>query len=104
MVGKLERIARHDPHPRAPGGDDCGERDHVVLDDHVRLDLVEDLAQAVVDVFRAVDQRLPRRLDELPELLDRRLPEDRSRLADEVLPELTRLLLAFRRPGMAGRR
>ena len=50
--------------------------DDVVLDDHVGLELVEDLAQAVVDVARAVDQRLPGRLDEPRELLDRRLAED----------------------------
>ena len=61
------------------------------------LHLVEDLAQAVVDVPRAVAQRAPRRLDELRQLLDRRLAEDGRRVADEVLPELARLLLLLRR-------
>ncbi len=76
---------------------DRGEAHDVVLDDRVRLDLVEDLAQPVVDVARPVAERTPRGLDELRELLDRRLAEDGSGFADEVLPELARLLLDLRR-------
>src|SRR6187431_114641 len=72
---------------------DRWEADDIVLDDHVRVDLVEDLAEAIVDVPRAVAQCAPGRLDELRQLLDRRLPEDRRRVPDEVLPELARLLL-----------
>ena len=41
-----------------------------------------------VDVLRAVDERLPGRRDELAQLLERRLAEDRRRVADEVDPEL----------------
>ena len=81
---------------RAHGRPECvdrGKADDVVLDDHVGLDLVEDLAQPVVDVARAVAERTPGRLDELGELLDGGLAEDRRRLADEVLPELPGLLL-----------
>jgi ribosomal 50S subunit-associated protein YjgA (DUF615 family) len=81
---------------RAHGRPECVDRreaDDVVLDDHVRLDLVEDLAEPVVDVARAVAERAPGRLDELRELLDRRLAKTGRRLADEVLPELARLLL-----------
>ena len=72
---------------------DRREADDVVLDDHVRPNLVEDLAQPVVDVARAVAERAPGRLDELRELLDRGFAEDGRGLADEVLPELARLLL-----------
>src|SRR5258707_3870753 len=39
-------------------------------------------------MFRPVDERLERRCDELAELLDRRLPEHRRGIADEVDPEL----------------
>ena len=82
-----------------PDALDRGKADDVVLDDHVGLDLVEDLAQPVVDVARAVAERTPGRLDELGELLDGGLAEDRRRLADEVLPELPRLLVDLgRRP------
>jgi hypothetical protein len=44
---------------------DRREADDVVLDDRVRLDLVEDLAEPVVDVARSVAKRAPGRLDEL---------------------------------------
>ena len=71
---------------------DRREADDVVLDDERGLQLVEDLPQAVVDVGGAVAQGTERRLDERLELLDRRRPKDRRRLADEVLPELTRCL------------
>ena len=65
----------------------------------VGLDFFEDLAQPVVDVARAVAERTPGRFDELGELLDGGLAEDRRRLADEVLPELPRLLVDLgRRP------
>ena len=78
---------------------DRGEADDVVLHDDVGLDLVEDLAQPVVHVARAIAERTPGRLDELGELLDGGLAEDRRRLADEVLPELAGLLLDLgRRP------
>ncbi len=93
----LERVARDDARPGPPGVVDRREAHDVVLHDHVGLDLVEDLAQPIVDVARAVAQRPPGRLDELRELLDRRLAEDRRGVADEVLPELARLLLDLRR-------
>ena len=89
----LERVAGDDACPRTSRGVDRGEADDVVLHDHVGLDLVEDLAQPVVHVSRAIAERTPGRLDELGELLDGGLAEDRRRLADEVLPELAGLLL-----------
>src|SRR6185295_17429307 len=58
-------------------------------------ELVDDLAQPTVDVLRAVDQGLPRRLDELAQLLDRRLAEDRRGVPDEVDPELAGGLLGL---------
>ena len=81
---------------RAHGRPDAwiaGKQTTLSSHDHVGLDLVEDLAQPVVDVARAVAERAPGRLDELRELLDGGLAEDRRRLADEVLPELSGLLL-----------
>ena len=51
-------------------------------------ELVEDLGQPRMDVLRAVDEGLERRRDELAELLDGRLAEDRRGVADEVDPEL----------------
>src|SRR5581483_6555039 len=77
------------------------ERHYVVLHDRVGPEIVEDLAEAFVRVGRAVDQRLPRRLEERLELLDRRLAELGGRVADEVLPELARVLLDLGRGGEA---
>ena len=48
--------------------------------------------QALVDVAGAVAERLEGRRDEALELLDRRLAEDGRGVADEVLPELARVL------------
>ena len=87
-VGHLERIAGDDAHPAAAARGERREGDDVVLDDHVGLELVDDLEQPVVHVARAVAERLERRRDELAELLDRRLAEDRRRVVDEVDPEL----------------
>ena len=53
----------------------AGNADHVVLDDHVRCELLEDLGETLVDVARAVDERLPGRCDEPLELLERALAE-----------------------------
>ena len=64
-------------------------------------DPVEDLAQLRLAVHRAVDQRLPGRLDERLELLDRGLAELRRGVADEVLPELPGVLA---RPRPSARR
>ena len=89
----LEWVARDDARPRPPGVVDRREADDVVLHDHVRLHVVEDLAQPLVHVARAVAEGTPGRLDELRELLDRGLAEDGRRIADEVLPELAGLLL-----------
>ena len=82
---------------RPPARGERRERDDVVLDDHVGRELVDDLEQPPVDVARAVAERLERRRDELAELLDRRLAEDRRRVADEVDPELPGRLLLLRR-------
>jgi hypothetical protein len=84
----LERIARHDPDERHTGGHQSREAVDVVLDHDVGPRTVDDLAQLRLAVLGAVDQGLPRRLDERPELLDRGLAELRRRVADEVDPEL----------------
>ena len=98
LVLHLARVARHDPRPRSAARGDRGERHHVVLDDRVGFELVEDLGQTIVGIHRAVDQRLPRRLQERLELHDGRLAELGRGLADEVLPELSGNL------GLLGRR
>ena len=92
-VAHLERIARHDPHPRPAAGRQRGEAGHVVLADHVGPKLGDDLLEARVHVPGAVDQRLPRRLDEAGQLLDRGCAKHGRGIADEVLPELPRRLL-----------
>ena len=96
-VGHLEWVAGDDAHPAAATGGERRERDDVVLDDHVGVELVDDLEQAPVHVARAVAERLERRCDELAELLDRGLAEDRGRVVDEVDPELPGHLLLLRR-------
>ena len=87
-VADLRRVARDDARPPPAARRQRCEADDVVLDDHVRLELTDDLVQPVVDELRAVDECLERRRDEARELLDRRLPEHRRGVADEVLPEL----------------
>jgi hypothetical protein len=91
-VLQLERVARDDPHPRATARRDRGETYDVVLHDDVRRHLVEDLRKSIVDVSGTVHERLPSRPDELAQLVECALAEDRRRVADEVLPELARLL------------
>jgi hypothetical protein len=54
-VRKLQRIAGDDPHPGHAGGQHGRKGDDVVLDDDVRLDLGEDLTQALFDVDRTRD-------------------------------------------------
>ena len=79
----------------------AGNAHDVVLDDHVRVELVEDLAQPR-------RRRSGRRrcsacqvgAMKLAELLERALAEDRRGVADEVLPELAR---APRAPRAAAR-
>ncbi len=97
-VGDLGGVAADDADPGAARRRERREPDDVVLHDDVRPDLVEDLPEPVVHVPRPVDERLPRRLDEAAELVDRRRPEDRRGVADEVLPELAGGLLDLR-PG-----
>ena len=92
----LEGVTGDDSRPWPAGVLDRRKADDVVLHDHVRVELVEDLTQAVVDVTCAVAERAPGRLDELRELLDSRLAEYGGGVADEVLPELTWLLLGLR--------
>jgi hypothetical protein len=89
----LQRVARHDPHEGTLGGHQGGERDHVVLDEHVGPVPRDDLAQLWLAVLRAIDQRLVRRLHECRQLLAGGLGELRCRLVDEVDPELTGRLL-----------
>ena len=90
----LERIARHDANEWLPGRHERRETDDVVLDDDVRPLPLDDLAELRLAVARAVDERLPGRLHECRELLDRRLAELGRRVADEVLPELAGVLRA----------
>ena len=92
-IPELQWVAGDDAHPGPAAGRDRGKRADVVLDDRVRLQLVEDLDQTIVDVARAVEERLPGGRHELLELLEGRLPEHGRRVADEVLPELAGLLL-----------
>ena len=99
----LEWVARDDSHPWPAARRDRGEADDVVLDHDVRRDLRQDLGQPVVDVARSVHERLPGRRDELAELLESALAEDGRRVADEVLPELARLLGLLRRRGQPHR-
>src|SRR4051794_35158220 len=87
-VGQLQRVARDDPHPAASARRERREGDDVVLDDDVGLKLVDDLHEAAMDVARAVAESLVGGCDELAELLDRGLAEDRRRVVDEVDPEL----------------
>jgi hypothetical protein len=90
---ELERVAGDDPDPGAAACGNGRKGTDVVLDDDVGLELVEDLDEPLVDVAGAVEQGLPGRRHELAELIEGRLPEDRRRLPDEVLPELPWLLL-----------
>ena len=96
-IAQLGRVARERAHPARAAREDGGEGDDVVLDDHVGLDLGEDLAQARLDVDRAVAERLEGRHDEVLDRVDRGAAEDGRRLADVVLPELPRHLLDLRR-------
>ena len=98
-IGHLERVARHDPHPPPAAREDRRERHHVVLDDDVGVHLVEHLPQPRVDVPVAPSHNARNVGSMKPaEGLDRRPPEDRRGVADEVLPELTGRL------GLLGRR
>jgi hypothetical protein len=92
----LGRVAGGDPGPGPAAGEQRREADDVVLDDEVGLQLVDDLAQALVDVASPVDERLEGRGDELGQLLGGRFAEDRGGVADEVLPELPRRFLGLR--------
>ena len=56
---------------------DRREGDHVVLDDHVGLELFEDLAQPLIGVPRTVGECTEGRLDELSELFEGLLAKDR---------------------------
>ena len=96
-VLQLERVARHDPHPRRPVGEQRREAVHVVLDDHVGPRAVQDVLELPVAVDRAVDQRGPDGFDERLELLDRRLAELGGGLGHEVDPELAGVLVALGR-------
>ena len=60
----LERIAGGDPHPGDPGRWHRGEGNHVVLHDHVRPDLLEDLLEPTVHEYGAVDELAPDRPDQ----------------------------------------
>ena len=89
VAAHLERVAGDDPDERRVACHQCGERDDVVLDDHVGPVLGDDLPQPRLGVPRSLDQRGVRRLDEARELVAGRLGELRCRLVDEVDPELT---------------
>ena len=61
----LGRVAGGDPRPGPAAREQGREADDVVLDDEVGLQLVDDLAQSLVDVAGAVEERLEGRSDEL---------------------------------------
>src|ERR1035437_799845 len=90
VVLHLGRVAADDPGPGPAGRDHRRETDHVVLDDHVRPEFVEDRPQAGLDVASTIDQRGPGGRDELAELLEGGLSEDRRRVTNEIEPELAR--------------
>ena len=92
LAPHLERVAADDPHKGSAARTERGKAHHVVLDDHVRSYLGDDLAQAWLRVFRTVDERLVRGTHERLELIERRLAELWSCLGDEVRPELARIL------------
>ena len=94
-----------DPGPRAGCNDmirtqgpagrrDRRERDHVVLDDDVGVKLLHHRTQPGIDVRRPLAQRLEGGCHEALERLERRPPEHRRGLADEVLPGTGRAPLA----------
>ena len=85
----LQRLAADRTHERNAGGNQSRKTVHVVFDDDVRALALNDLLQLRLAVHGAIDQRLPRRLDELAELFDRRQPEHRCGVANEVDPELS---------------
>ena len=95
----LQRLAADDAHERHTGGGQRREAVDVVLDDHVGLLTLDDLLQLRLAIHRPVDQRLPRRLHEPAELIERRCAEHGLGVADEVGPELSGGLL-----GRIGRR
>ena len=85
----LQWLTADGAHERHTAGDQRGKAVDVVLDDHVWSLPLNDRLQLWLAVHGAVNQRLPRRLNELRELLDCWQPKHGSRLADEVDPELT---------------
>ena len=98
------QVSTDDPDERFAGCLERRKRHDVVLDDHIRLLAGDDLADLRLAELRAVNERLPRRLHEGAELVDRRLPELWRRVADEVLPELTGVRGASARVGLRRRR
>ena len=91
----LERLTGHDPDERPPGRPKCRESRHVVLDDDVGIDFIDDGSELGICVLRAVHEAAPDGLDKGRYLLVGPLAELRGRLADEVDPELTRSGLLF---------
>ena len=94
-VGDLQRVAGHDPHERDTGGQQRGEADHVVFDDHIRAGARHDPGQLLLAVLGAADQFRPDRLDPGVQLLDGRLAELRRGAGDELLPERPGVLPAL---------
>ncbi|MFD2355008.1 hypothetical protein ACFSTC_45735 [Nonomuraea ferruginea] len=73
------------------------EGEHVVLGDDVRLDPLDDLLELRLAVLGAVDQLLPDRSGDGLQLLAGALAVFGRGVADEVLPELARVLLLLGR-------
>ena len=93
-VLELGRVAGRDPDPGPPRCRERREADDVVLDDRRPAPSSSMISRSRSSTYFAPSMRAcPRRGDELLELHDRRLAEDRRRVADEVDPELARDLV-----------
>ena len=64
LVFDFRRVAGDDPYPRPAARGERGEGHHIVLDHGVWAELIQDFAQPLVHVARAIGQRLERGGDE----------------------------------------
>src|SRR5690606_19430746 len=99
LAADLQRVAGDDADELLARRQQRREGDHVVLDDDVRVDLLDDLLEPRLAVLGAVDQLLVDRGGDGLQLLTGALAVLRPGVADEVLPELARVrvLLLFGR-------
>ncbi len=74
-IGDLGLGAGDDPHPGHARPQDRGKHDHVVENDHRRLEPGDQLLQGALGAYRGVDDRIPGRRDIGVYLRERRQPE-----------------------------